>query len=619
MTLAGAGDVRFTASRRSTSPRGLYVLAGSLLLFLSAVASWLLGTLTQGLAPKVALGASTVLLLGCLGAVAADGSVRAVARYTFTQCLRTKVAGVFIVLLALMVGTMPFVMKGDGTLAGRIRTFLAYSTGITALLLSLVTIFLAAGLISGDVRTKQVFSLASKPLARWQYIVGRWLGVVWLDAVLLAAGGAAIYAEAQYLRGRSDLLLNPNDHRAVETEIFTARAKVAPESLEERIKAGVQERIARLQQEGAFRRTLDAFKEKARGDETEALAMMEEEIRKQVSEKLQSAAPGRPLTWNFSDIRVGGSEITSTARVVELPPGKNIVRLQARASLVAHLVYKGPVRVNGVEARVASLGKDFFDAWFAAADMNRPDVKNLGVDQRIPVVIDPLIQITYKAAPGSPVRDDTLQSLWQVTNPTTGLCYTEQRSDPARMAVTLTASARVVDAKGQTQATYFNLPVNNTSVTILNQDVAVLYRVGSFEWNFLRSCLLMLVQLMFLAALATFAGSFASFPVACLVSFAVLPFSLARGFLTDAVRISAAAAAEGRWFTYVAHYVFKVMTMLLPDFGRTLPGDRLVDGLYIPWTDLGETAGLTIGVQALLGLALACLIFHKRELARVQV
>ena len=55
------------------------------------------------------------------------GGIWAVARQTFRQCLRMKVAGLFIVLLALFLAAMPYQMKGDETLAGRIRTFLSLS------------------------------------------------------------------------------------------------------------------------------------------------------------------------------------------------------------------------------------------------------------------------------------------------------------------------------------------------------------------------------------------------------------------------------------------------------------------------------------------------------------
>ena len=64
-----------------------------------------------------------------------------VARQTFAQALRMKVAGVFILLLAMALIALPFLMSGDGTLSGQIRTFLVYSMVVTAALLSRRTRF----------------------------------------------------------------------------------------------------------------------------------------------------------------------------------------------------------------------------------------------------------------------------------------------------------------------------------------------------------------------------------------------------------------------------------------------------------------------------------------------
>ncbi|MGA2266255.1 MAG: hypothetical protein ABSH10_07485, partial [Phycisphaerae bacterium] len=56
----------------------------------------------------------------------------AVTRQTFAQCLRMKVAAAFIILLGVTLAILPVTMKGDGTLAGRIRTLLSYGCGMTA-------------------------------------------------------------------------------------------------------------------------------------------------------------------------------------------------------------------------------------------------------------------------------------------------------------------------------------------------------------------------------------------------------------------------------------------------------------------------------------------------------
>ena len=95
-----------------------------------------------------------------------------VARQTFARIVRTKTAWVFILVLSGLLIVLPYSIEGDGTLAGKIRAFLSYSTGITAVMLSVLTIFLAVDIVSSDVRRKTVFSVVCKPVARWQYILG---------------------------------------------------------------------------------------------------------------------------------------------------------------------------------------------------------------------------------------------------------------------------------------------------------------------------------------------------------------------------------------------------------------------------------------------------------------
>jgi hypothetical protein len=187
---------------------------------------------------------------------------------------------------------------------------------------------------------------------------------------------------------------------------------------------------------------------------------------------------------------------------------------------------------------------------------------------------------------------------------------------------TLTVSARLVDPNGQLEVGYLNLPDSagrSTSVTILDRDVSVLYHSGGFEGNFLRAMGLVLLQLVFLAAVGVFAGSFLSFPVACLIGFATLPLSMARGFLSDSLRVNTHMPSALDALTIVGAWAYRVVQVLLPDFAQTSPVDWLVGGLNISWEHLGQVAVLTLLARAAPILAIACLIFHKRELARVQV
>jgi hypothetical protein len=308
--------------------------------------------------------------------------------------------------------------------------------------------------------------------------------------------------------------------------------------------------------------------------------------------------------------------------VTEVDTAGPTVKLSAGAALLRRIVQDTPVRINGVPANASAVGDDYLVAVFVEDNLTRAGGTNLK-GKTIELVVDSIIQITYKAvatgelpaesaASGETVK--LLPSLWEIQNPSTGRADWGHRRDPVGRPATITVSSRAVGNDGKLTVRFTNL--SNTSVRIAADDITVLYPKGDFAGSIIRSTALIVLQLMFLAAIGIWAGSFLSFPVACLVCLAVLPFSLARTFLTDAVRID---VAQVDWITTVAHYVNRFMSALLPDFGANWPSDWLVDGVYIPWAYVSISGVLMVAVRGLALLALACLIFRKRELARVQV
>lgn len=591
-----------------------------LMLLAANAAIWLAAFAIRVLAPawsQTAMTAASLLLLPQLAMLLLTPAIRAVAGQTFRQCVRTKVAALFIVLLGVCLAALPFLMKGDSTLAGRIKTFLAYGTSVTALLLSVVTIFLGVGVVTEDVRRKQIFSVATKPLARWQYIVGRWLGVVLLDALLLGLAGGAIYGLALYLRGQA--AASPDDRRRVETEIFAARRKVSPEP--PAIAQAVQARIELLKKEGRFNEILDDYKAQTRGDAAQALELLSQKLWEQESKAINAVAPGHVASWTFKGLDVKGAEKTASGMVRELDREAGAFRIETDRGMLGSLVFGGPVRINGVDGRVRNLADTYFDVQIPQTDLTRGAIVSLDRGKAVQIAADPTIQVSYKASPSQRPSSGLLNSLWRVLNRQTGLQYVEQRNDPVEIPATLTLSARLVDDTGKLQVEYANLqtePPDRTSVTILPSDLAVLSPVGGFTANYAKALLLMLMQLVFLAAVAVFAGSFLSFPVACILAFPVLVFGLAVDFIAESA--SAGPVEDGlSAVMWVSHYMVAGLKAFLPDFARTMPGDALVDGTFIAWDFVGETAFFTLGVQTLILVAAACGIFHRRELAKVQV
>ncbi|MHC4982875.1 MAG: ABC transporter permease [Planctomycetota bacterium] len=628
------------------------------------------------------------------------GRIWAVARYTLAQCLRTKVAAVFVVLLVAALVALPLTLKGDGTLAGRIRTFLAYGTAATGILLSIVTVFLSVALVAGDVEGKYVFLLASKPVARWQYITGRWLGVVLVDGVLLAAAAVVIFATSHYLR--TGQAANRQDRLAVENEVFAARAKLLPEPITEVEDRRVEKQEKRLEEAGNLQETVQAYMEQMNLSEAEARRRAREQIRKQVREGLQSAGPGSRLTWRFRGIRSTAGELSGKAKV--LAHGKRYrLTVKADKELIGKMAAARRVSVVGIQARRWEPRGEYFYAFFSESSargdpfarlrvggpvdfevrtdagrlrpgtgrLERRDVQLLllletepyiagrvaerafvevdGLPARVEYVADkglmvrffslearraerliaapgrdmnvvahPSLQFSYQITPGSSVPGDTILGLWTARSDSSGAPpHVEIKGDPARTRAVLDVPFGIVGPDGDLEVSYVNL--TGHVVSILHKDVALFQPAGTFGWNFLRSSMLIMVQLIFLAGLGIFAGSFLSFPVGCLLCFTVLPFSLARAFMAEATELPRSPMSEVGPFVLLGRGVMKVMEVILPDFAETSPGDMLADGLHLSWSFLGSTALYAVGIRALLLIAFACLIFHKRELARVQV
>src|SRR6266516_5424373 len=99
----------------------------------------------------------------------------------------------FWVLTALLLGSvviLPLLIKDDGTARGFTQILLTYTLSVITTLLGFTTLWLACGTLARDVEECQMQMVAVKPVARWQIWMGKWLGILLLDATLLAVAGA---------------------------------------------------------------------------------------------------------------------------------------------------------------------------------------------------------------------------------------------------------------------------------------------------------------------------------------------------------------------------------------------------------------------------------------------
>lgn len=172
-------------------------------------------------------------------ALSGPGPVFAVARNVLAEAVRIKVSLVFIVLLMFLLASLPMLLNPEQPLRYRVQAFLQYATGGTFWVVALLTLFFSASTVTLEQRDRVIWQTVTKPVAAWQYLLGKWLGVVTLAAVLLAVCATTIFLFTEYLRSQPALgedrayvasgdAVISDDRLVLETQILAARVAVPP-------------------------------------------------------------------------------------------------------------------------------------------------------------------------------------------------------------------------------------------------------------------------------------------------------------------------------------------------------------------------------------------------------
>ena len=145
--------------------------------------------------------------------------ILAIAGLTWKAALRFKLFLVIAALLILAVVGLPLVIKDDGTARGFTQIILTYTLSAITALLGLSTLWLSCGTLARDIEECQIQVVATKPIARWQIWLGKWLGIVSLNAVLLAISGGCVFGLLQWRAGK----LPAAEQKILREQILVAR------------------------------------------------------------------------------------------------------------------------------------------------------------------------------------------------------------------------------------------------------------------------------------------------------------------------------------------------------------------------------------------------------------
>lgn len=206
----------------------------------------------------------------------------AIAKTTIRSALRSHVFHVALFFLLLIACVLPLIIRGDHTALGQLQVSLTYTMGLISILLSMITLWLSCTLIAEDIEGYQIHLVVSKPVARWQYWGGKFLGLLLLQTILLLIStsilGGLIYWRVE----------NGNFPKAeiarLKKEVLVGRRVYRPEKPP--LEKIVQQELARRLKQGPI-------------PEHMSKKMMTDEIRRQVKAQLTELPGGKSRPWVF--------------------------------------------------------------------------------------------------------------------------------------------------------------------------------------------------------------------------------------------------------------------------------------------------------------------------------
>jgi len=517
--------------------------------------------------------------------------VMAIARNVLAEAVRMKISLVFIVILLLFLSSVPGMLNENQPLRYRVQQWLSYGTGLSYAVLALLTAFFSAATVAFEQRDRTIWQTMTKPVTAWEYLLGKWIGVMGLNAVLLTVTATGVFLFTEYLRHlpaagemryhvREDGVsthdnpgLMTEDRRLLETGVLVARASVQPDAFEvkqEEIEMEVSSRVADL---------------RAREPDIVISDRVVNEIRSQValewSQQHRSTDPGavsKPYVFSgLGGVRKAWSE---AEKIIEPEVQRRVAQRPTTAPPLTDDEYNQLYEAVAMEL----LGKGVIKA-------------------------PPTLTLRYKINAGTNNPTHIFRLRFSVND------YPFDREVALKSAQTLTFPASLIDEQGKIVLLVGNYPQNPDPISFPPDGLEILYAAGGYELNFVRVMTMMWIKLAFIAAVAIAAATLLSFPVACLVALAILFTAESAGFLSESLE-SYLSVKEGRvnWFAVVVRAISVPVAWTFRTYADLKPSTALVEGRLLSWLVLARAA-MVLGIWSAVAFLLGWATFRRRELA----
>ncbi|MCK4873141.1 MAG: ABC transporter permease subunit [Phycisphaerales bacterium] len=491
----------------------------------------------------------------------------AVARNVLDEAVRMKVSLIFIVFLVIALAFLPNLLDESQPLRYRIQTFLQWGSGGAFVIIAFLTVFLSIATVAFEQRDRQIWQIVSKPVSRGSYLLGKWIGVMGLNAILLVIVGSAVFMFTQYLRTQQPV--DDYDRYAVNQLVLTARTGVGP-SYDDPVGINLIRLIdAKLEQYELSdapivdQQPVDRLREMiaeydslwTRGEKSEARSVVRELFRYGLMAKLRTEVI---------------EQLRTRRRTISPSVGGNITGRE--------FLFEGLDRAT-------RLGRSVVLRYKINSGTNEPGA---------------VFNITFEIPTlGLLVQPTALKQTQTLDIPI------EAISDDGTLAITVYHGDYRTGWSSVQQSIYF--PPDG---------LELMYTVGTFEGNYVRVMVVHWIKLGLLAAMGVAAATFLSFPVASMFTFVGLFAAESSGFLRESLKYYTTHEREGLDYsvTIAIRLVGNAVAWLFSPYAELKPTSRLVEGRFISWWEVIQGC-LTLGLAMLVVGFFGYMIFRKRELA----
>lgn len=210
-------------------------------------------------------------------------AVLAIAAITIRTAVRSKIVICLMTLLLGLIVGLPLTVKSDGTIQGHVQIVVNYTLGIAGALLAMSTLWAGCAAVASEIHEKQIQMLVVKPVRRGEIWLGKWTGLMALNAVLLFASLAATYGLLRW--STQPARLPETDRQTLVSDVLVARREVFPPQPD--VEAEARARFESDRKAGTLPRDMD-----------EAAAM--DALRKNYLAIAGAVPPGAARSWRLA-------------------------------------------------------------------------------------------------------------------------------------------------------------------------------------------------------------------------------------------------------------------------------------------------------------------------------